>query len=231
MRDTLNLPIDYDPGRNTYYYMEKVTHLPVTQITHSEVAALVLAKLALESFHCPAFTHDLRSALQKLLVAFSEELTVDMKQMEALISFQPSGYPSLMDYSHFQTVYQALHDGVKMDLVYTTATGKNADKTTARTVQPRHLTCYENAWHLLTDDLLSGDDRTFQLSRIREARSTGQPFKPKKKFNREKALKDFGIYGGENEETIRPHCHSEIHQFIVERRWHESQEIARRAEG
>jgi predicted DNA-binding transcriptional regulator YafY len=93
------------------------------------------------------------------------------------------------------------------------------------------MTCHDNGWYLLTDDLRSGKDRTFMLSRVKTVKSTGKRFTPKKKLDLEKLKKNLGIFSTENEEIVRLHCNAEIRQLIVERLWHESQEITELTNG
>ena len=47
MRDRLNLPVEFDPSRNGYFYNGEVSAFPTMQITEGEIFALVVAEKAL----------------------------------------------------------------------------------------------------------------------------------------------------------------------------------------
>jgi predicted DNA-binding transcriptional regulator YafY len=199
--------------------------MPMTQFTQSELAALCFARLRADAFQRTSFDDALNSALDKLLALLGEEFAAEAKRMEELISFRPSGFPAVLDFETFETIYQALREQVELEMTYVSFHGENAGKKTGRTVQPRHMTCHENGWYLLTDDLRSGKDRTFMLSRVKTVKATGKRFTPKKKLDLKKLKKNLGIFSTGKEETVRLHCDAAIRQLIVERIWHESQEI------
>lgn len=114
---------------------------------------------------------------------------------------------------------------------YVSFHGENAGKKTARTVQSRHLICHDNGWYLITDDLRSGKDRKFLLSRVESVKATGKRFTPKRKLDLKKLRKNLGIFSTGKEETVRLDCGAAIRQLIVERIWHESQEITELPDG
>jgi proteasome accessory factor B len=231
MRNMEKLPIDFDARRNTFFYREKVTYMPMTQFTQSELAALCFARLRADAYQRTSFDDALNSALDKLLLALGPEFAAEAKRMSELISFRPSGFPAVLNLETFETIYQALREQVELEMVYVSFHGENAGKKRGRTVQPRHMTCHDNGWYLLTDDLLSGKERKFMLSRVQTVKSTGKHFTPKKKLDLKKLKKNLGIFSSENEETVRLNCDPEIRQLIVERIWHESQEITELPDG
>jgi predicted DNA-binding transcriptional regulator YafY len=231
MQNTHRLPIEYVPSRHGYVYTEKVTHLPTTQFTQSELAALCFARMRADAYQRTSFDDALNSALDKLLLCLGPEFAAEAKRMEELISFRPSGFPAMLSLETFETIYAALRQQVELEMNYVSFHGENAGKKTGRTVQPRHMTCHDNGWYLITDDLRSGKDRTFLLSRVESVNATGRRFIAKKKLDLKKLKKNLGIFSTENEVTVRLHCQAEIRQLIVERLWHESQEITELADG
>jgi proteasome accessory factor B len=231
MRNMEKLPIDYDARRHTYFYREKVTYLPTTQFTQSELAALCFARMRADAFQRTSFDDALNSALDKLLLSLGPEFAAEAKRMEELISFRPSGFPAVLNFETFWTMYQGLREQVELEMAYVSFHGENAGKKTLRTVQPRHMTCHDNGWYLITDDLRTGKDRTFLLSRVESVKATAKTFTPKKKLDLKKLKKNFGIFSTDNEEIVRLHCDATIRQLIVERIWHESQEITERPDG
>ncbi len=219
------LPIEYDKKRHGYRFTEKVALLGARPFTEKELAALCFVRLRADAFQRTLFDDTLNSALDKLLLTLGDEFTAEATRMAELISFRPSGFPALLDFGTFERIYGALREQVELELNYVAFSGENAGKQSVRTVQPRHLTCHENGWYLRTDDLRSGKERTFLLSRMAAVKPTGKRFTPKKKLNLKKIKKGFSIFDTVKEQTVRLHCSSAIRQLIVERLWHESQEF------
>src|SRR4030095_11503850 len=77
MRNMEKLPIDFDTSRNTFFYREKVTHMPMTQFTQSELAALCFARLRADAFQRTSFDDALNSALDKLLALLGDEFAAE----------------------------------------------------------------------------------------------------------------------------------------------------------
>ena len=62
MRDRLNLPLEFDGGRNGYFYDGEVSSFPTMQITEGEIFALVVAEKALQQYRGTSFEKPLLSA-------------------------------------------------------------------------------------------------------------------------------------------------------------------------
>ena len=61
MRDRLNLPIEFNPHRNGYYYTEPVEQFPQLPFSEAEVFALLVAHKAVAQYRGTPFEHRWRS--------------------------------------------------------------------------------------------------------------------------------------------------------------------------
>jgi predicted DNA-binding transcriptional regulator YafY len=66
MRDELGLPLVYDEALHGYFYDKDVSDFPVFQTSAEELAALFLARQALDSVRVTALSDVLREAFAKL---------------------------------------------------------------------------------------------------------------------------------------------------------------------
>src|SRR5271155_2279136 len=88
MRDRLNLPIQFNPGRNGYFYTEKVGAFPTMQITEGEIFALVLAEKALQQYRGTSFEKPLLSAIKKMEQSLPDTISINLADIEQTISFR-----------------------------------------------------------------------------------------------------------------------------------------------
>ena len=65
MRDRLNLPIEFAPANNGYFYNGEVSGFPTMQITEGEIFALVVAEKALQQYRGTSFEKPLLERHQK----------------------------------------------------------------------------------------------------------------------------------------------------------------------
>lgn len=66
MRDRLNLPIEYDGRRKTFFYAKEVTSFPALSINPSELMALKMAQHTLSQYAGSPFGQSLQNALDKI---------------------------------------------------------------------------------------------------------------------------------------------------------------------
>ena len=79
MRDRLNLPIEFAPANNGYFYDGEVSGFPPMQITEGEIFALIVAERALQQYRGTSFEKPLLSAIRKL-----RRTMVDLNPIEAM---------------------------------------------------------------------------------------------------------------------------------------------------
>src|ERR1035437_7065564 len=95
MRDRLNLPIEFDPSNNGYFYNGEVSGFPTMQITEGEIFALVVAEKALQQYRGTSFEKPLLSAIRKMEQALPDTISLNLADIEQTISFRPRAEPIL----------------------------------------------------------------------------------------------------------------------------------------
>ncbi|MHA3771724.1 helix-turn-helix transcriptional regulator [Verrucomicrobiota bacterium sgz303538] len=223
MRSRLGMPIDYDEARKGFYYTEEGVEFPTMQITPGELVALSVARLSLERHRGTSFEAPLRTAFEKLTSSMSEEVSVRWNELDEVISFTGTGVESDLDLPVFTAVIESLFAREEIAFRYFKLEGNGTGE--ERSVRPLHLRCVENVWYLFAYDPQREDTRTFALSRMREARSTGKKFSDHDTFHPEEAFaQSIGIYRG-RPERVRLRLSEFASKLLQERRWHASQQI------
>jgi len=222
MRDRLNLPIEFNAGRNGYFYTGEVTAFPTMQITEGELFALVVAEKALQQYRGTSFEKPLLSAIRKMEQALPDTISLNLADIEQTISFRTSAEP-ILNLKIFDELSRAVARRRQLELSYRKPGAKNPE---ARIVDPYHLANVNGEWFLFAFDHARKDFRKFVPARILGAKQTGKTFERSKKFSMEKELRDsFGVHSGEGEYEVVLRFNPRAADYIREKKWHESQQL------
>ena len=227
MRDRLNLPVEFDPGKNGYHYIGEVSAFPTMQISEGEIFALVVAEKALQQYRGTSFEKPLLSAIKKMESALPDTISLNLADIEQTISFRTRVEP-ILDLKIFDTLAKAAAQRKQLELVYRKP-GQPAEK---RIVDPYHLANINGEWFLFAFDHARQDVRTFVPARIKSAALTGKTFDRPQKFSLEKRLRDsFGVHSGEGEFEVVVRFNARAADYIREKKWHASQSLRERKDG
>jgi proteasome accessory factor B len=227
MRDRLNLPVEFDPGKNGYHYIGEVSAFPTMQISEGEIFALVVAEKALQQYRGTSFEKPLLSAIKKMESALPDTISLNLADIEQTISFRTRVEP-ILDLKIFDTLAKAAAQRKQLELVYRKP-GQPAEK---RIVDPYHLANINGEWFLFAFDHARQDVRTFVPARIKSAALTGKEFDRPQKFSLEKRLRDsFGVHSGEGEFEVVVRFNARAADYIREKKWHASQSLRERKDG
>ncbi len=222
LRDSLDLPIEYDPSHYGYHLTGEIKSLPWLTITQGELIALILAQKALAEFSGTPFEQPLQAALKKLADSFPEEITVEPDDLAALISFHDFGHTPVSPET-FQTISTALRQSVELRFTYQKP---GTTEPEPRHVRPYHLACIQRQWYLFAHDLERKDLRRFHLSRIRSVQLTETSFTRPKNFSVQKLLAgSFGLHSATGQYDIRIRFTGLAAALVQERTWHPTQKI------
>jgi predicted DNA-binding transcriptional regulator YafY len=221
MRDRLNLPVEFDAGRNGYFYSEHVSAFPTMQITEGELFALVVAEKALQQYRGTSFEKPLLSALKKMEKSLPDTISLSLADLDQTISFRTRA-ESILDLSVFDALTKATAARRQLELTYRKPGQPQAEK---RIIDPYHVANINGEWFLFAYDHLRKDIRTFVPARIKNLRETGKTFSRPQKFSLEQRLRDsFGVYSGQGEFDVVIRFDARVADYIREKKWHDSQQ-------
>ncbi len=228
MRDRMELPIDFDPARNGFYYTQEVTSFPSLQITEGELFALVVAEKALEQYRGTNFEKPLLGAIKKVASALPDTISINLADLGQTISFRHRAEP-ILNLEVFKLLADATAHQRQLELKYKKPGAPEAE---TRVVDPYHLANINGEWFLFAYDHLRKDIRTFVPARMQSVRHTGQTFARPARFSLEKRLRDsFGVHTGAGRYEVVLHFDASVAQIVREKKWHESQQLTALAEG
>ena len=222
MRDRLNLPVEFDFGKNGWHYTGEVSAFPTMQITEGEIFALVVAEKALQQYRGTSFEKPLLSAIRKMEQALPDTISLNLADIGQTISFRTRAEP-ILDLKIFDVLAKAVAQRQQLELNYRKP---GQQKTEARIVDPYHLANINGEWYLFAYDHARKDLRTFVPARIQSAKPTGKTFERTQKFSLEKRLRDsFGVHSGEGEFAVVIRFNARAADYIREKKWHPSQTL------
>ncbi|MGA2852852.1 MAG: WYL domain-containing protein [Verrucomicrobiota bacterium] len=222
MRDRLNLPIEFNPAKNGYFYTGEVSAFPTMQITEGEIFALVVAEKALQQYRGTSFEKPLLSAIRKMEQALPDTISLNLADIGQTISFRTRAEP-ILDLKIFDALAKAVAQRRQLELNYRKP---GQAKTEARLVDPYHLANINGEWFLFAYDHARTDIRTFVPARIQSVKPTGGTFERSQKFSLEKRLRDsFGVHSGEGEYEVVIRFNAHAADYVREKKWHQSQQL------
>ena len=228
MRDRLGLPLEYDGSKFGFYYTQEVAAFPTLQITEGELFALLVAEKSVQQYRGTSFERPLISALKKVADSLPDTVSLNLADWEQAISFHTSAEP-IINLQTFDALARATSHRQQLSLTYRKPGQKETEQ---RVVDPYHLANINGEWFLFAYDHLRRDLRTFAPARIQKMKPTGKTFERPKKFSLEKRLRDsFGVISGQGEFEVVVRFKPLVADYIREKRWHPSQQLAELPDG
>jgi predicted DNA-binding transcriptional regulator YafY len=154
-------------------------------------------------------------------------------EYESLLEFKPKMTWHNSVPSHvLDTVYHALEEGHTLKFEYKAQGGERAGEFSLREVGPECLYFADAGVYLIAKDLSKNEPRTYALARMKAV--VDDPYRPYDKEGLSPAtlFKDsFGVLNTGEVEQVEILLNGPIAQYVVERKWHESQKSISREDG
>lgn len=228
MRDRLDLPIEFDPGIQSYRYTQPVNAFPTVQVTEGELVALLVAQRALEQYRGTPFHRQLEIAFEKLAGGLKDRISFSPADELSAVSFKNVGL-GRTDLSVFNALSGAVLRQEEVSFRYRKP--GDPDRST-RNVQPYHLAHRENLWYLVGFDLERRALRTFALPRIGGVEVARKTFVKPADFSPEQFFSNaLGVLGGDGDHQVVIRFSAGVADRIREREWHESQAMRELPDG
>lgn len=225
MRDSLKVPLCYNEQSHGYFYENAVDDFPEFEVGAEEMAALFLARSALESIRGTELAEKLREAFGKLTRSMSERVQLNWSDLDEAFSRKMPEVKG-RDVKVFGQLAEAVVQQVEVSFHYLKL---DADKAEARRVRPLHLGEVDGSWYLIGMDVDREAMRTFALPRVTRLKVSGKSFERPAGFNgREHLRRSFGIWTVSGDDSL---CLVQVRlkdyaaRLAQERRWHPTQEV------
>jgi predicted DNA-binding transcriptional regulator YafY len=227
LRDRMAAPLEYNASQKGYFYSDNTFELPHFQTTQEEILAILIARNLLLQSAGGIISQSLQKFIQKL---FSETGTLGLSESQLEQGFSASwiGYsPTASDTFRLSANALLNHRLIKFQYV---PPGSSIEST--REVEPHHLQHYMGSWVMIAWCRLRKDWRKFYLSRMKNVQILTEAFVPKPTEEWQYQIDhSFGIFQGQNFETVTLQFTPFRAGWIREQIWHPRQKMTSTADG
>jgi len=221
MRDRLGCPLEYQPSKKGYHYVDNTFAIPLTYLSVEELTSLLIAKKILRDISGGNVGGEISTILNRITNILSkysktEDLIEDAISIQS-IEFLPA--PEEI----FKIVLEGLLKRKRLTITYHSPESEEENK---RKIDPYHLFNYRGTWHLIAYCHVRKGIRDFALGRITEAKISDEGFKKVVEFNKENYFSSsFGIYKGGPTQRVTLRFSPVKSRWIKGQVWHKDQEI------
>lgn len=225
MRNEFGVPIHYDGTMHGFRCDDGVSDFPGFVMGAEELAALFLARTALESIRGTALEEPLSKVFSKLIRPVEGVVHLNWSEMdEAFTRKMPE--VRARDVKQFGELAEAVLNRHEVSFHYRKL---DAERPALRRVQPLHLGEVEGCHYLIAHDLDRNALRTFALPRITRLKVLSSRFERPVGFDgREHLRRSFGVWhksADQRVHLVRVKLRGYAARLAQERRWHPTQEI------
>lgn len=193
MRDSLNAPIRFDKEKNGFYYTHQNWEMPLVSLTEGELLAFFIATIATQGKGAAYEDDRLNRAIAKIAAWLPEAVSVNLGYLFENTTFQAPPHV-LVEGEILDKLHKAISEREIVRFDYSSTT---SGATKNRRAEPQLLHNHEGTWYAVAFDYLRQGFIVFHTGRISNLEPTGDFFKPRKYFDKEKYIKDsFGMYHG-----------------------------------
>ncbi len=222
MRTRLNLPLEFDPARNGYFFTRSVPHFPQMPISEADTFALFIASKAIAQYRGTPLQQMLESTFRKLTGQLDQSARYSLGSLDGVLSFRPFA-PGDAELAVFALLTQAVSERRAVRFSYR---NRGQLKAQQRHVHPYHIACVNNQWCLFGFDVTRKAMRTFVLARLSKAKFTGRRFTVSKKFDLNEYLQgSLGLFKGQDDFEVVVELDAFAADDVRGRRLHSSQEL------
>ncbi len=229
LRDQLGAPLGYDREKKGFYYTDEHWFLPSVSLSEGELVATLLATRALEQYRGTPIAEDLGRIVGRLSELLPEKVKVRPEWLGVRFSFTgPSAKPVVPEI--WTTVLRGLLRQRTLEIVYRSA---ESTEDVRRKLDPYHLANLRGEWYVFGWCHRKKQVAQFALPRIRRAQLLDTPFDIPADFDPERLLATaFGRMASvDGVHQIRLLFSRDAAEAALERQWHPSQKVKRRAGG
>jgi Predicted transcriptional regulator len=229
LRDQYRAPLEYDRSKNGYYYTDRTFFIKSILLSEGELLTLSTALPLLEQYRNTPIEVEIKQLFTKLLSLMPSDISIDPSFVGKDISFISDPLP-VIDDCVFTAVFHALRQHCTVTFAYRSLSSLSYRSHTADLY---HVICQKGSWYVLAYSHEHSAVRIFALSRIKDIAITSSTytvpggFCPQKYFD-----PSFGVWNT-NEKAVKIELVFDacINTLILERTWHENQDIHQNGDG
>ncbi|MEU5861914.1 YafY family protein [Nonomuraea sp. NPDC047529] len=200
----LGLPVESVRGRYGGYRLARGHRLPPLMLDDDEALAVLLGLIANRRTSGDAGDTASETAAAKIRRVLPERLARRLDALlESLAFTGPPGGPPAPDAATLLTIADAVRHRRPVSIRYADRAGRRSD----RTLHPYGIVSHAGRWYVTGEDPRLGENRTFRLDRVADARALPGSFEaPAGPDPAQRVLSGFATASYRHEVTLRVHA-------------------------
>ncbi|MBC8646601.1 MAG: WYL domain-containing protein [Thermoanaerobaculia bacterium] len=229
LRDELEAPIEFDRVENGYFYSRADYVLPFLPVDGNDLFSIGVAAQVLSLFGGTPLARDLKACYQRLAELMPPTVRLRPDIVMEKLALRAAAFRPVRE-EIWQAVSESLQKGIALSIRYRSA-GAAAGE--ARTVLPYAFVLSGRDWMVLAQDRAVDQVKIFYLSRIEDAKLSGERFAIPKDFDADTFFRNtFGLFvGGAKPFRFRVRFSPEVSDEVRELQWHPRQKIESAPDG
>jgi len=229
MRDELEAPIEFERLENGYFYSRPDYVLPFLPVDGKDLFSIGVAAQVLSLFGGTPLARDLKACYQRLAELMPPAVRLRPHIVMERLTLRAAAFRPVREET-WQAVSEALQKGTVLSIRYRSAGAAAGEP---RSIRPYAFVLSGRDWMVLALDQLAGQIKIFYLSRIEEARATGERYAIPKDFDADAFFRNtFGLFVGAGKPfRFRVRFSRQISDEVRELQWHPGQRIETTGEG
>lgn len=229
MKYQLGAPIEYDPKKKAYFYIDKTWNLPYIKLTQGDLFAILIAGRALEVYRGTPVARYLKKVFEKIAASLPEKISIEPEALYGKFTFFQPPVREISE-SIWLEVVRALERGLRLRIKYQAF---DRQEVTTRKIDPYHLSNIYGEWYLIGFCHLRQELRQFTLALIQEAKVLDERFEVPKDFSSGEYFKSrFGRFASPGKaHRIKIKFSPQVAAWVEERQWHAEQKLTKKKDG
>lgn len=229
LRDRYHAPIEFDPLHNGFHYTDKSFFIKSVMLSEGELFSVSAILPLLEQYKNTPLESSFRNILAKISSMLPEQVSVDTSLLKK--DFTYIGEPApVIEAEIFNRIFEAVKNHKTVTFKYRSISRSEYKD---HTFNPYQVICRTGDWYAIGFCHNHYSVRTYSLARMKDLFVTDSNFELPEDFDM-KNYRDltFGIFSSK-EEPVQVHLHfeSSLCNYVLERKWHETQKIEQNEDG
>lgn len=229
LRERYHAPIEFDYEKNGFHYTDNSFFIKSVMLSEGELFTVSAILPLLEQYKNTPLESSFRNILTKISEMLPDQVSVDTSLLNKDFTFIGEAAP-VIDSEIFNLIFSSVRTRKTITFKYRSISRSEYKD---HTFNPYQVICRGGDWYVVGFCHNHIQTRTYSLARMKDLAVTDVSFDIPEDFNVNN-YRDltFGVFTSK-EKPVKVHLHfdTSLSNYVLERKWHETQEIVQNDDG